>query len=53
MAEQMYLILTIRKPVDDRDQARTIVDLIKDRLTDRPDLDVSAHVTNHFDLDED
>lgn len=51
MADQGYLVLTIRKPVPDRDQARLIYDLVIQRLSDRPDLDITGHFTNHFDLE--
>jgi len=47
----MYLIITARKPVPDRDTARQIYDLIKQRLADRPDIILSGQVTNHFDMD--
>lgn len=49
----MYLIVTLRKEVPDRNTGRQIYDLIKQRMTDRPDVELTGHVTNHFDLDED
>lgn len=52
MAEQMYLCITLRKPVDDRDEARQIYDLVKIKLADRPDIEISGLCTNHFDLKE-
>lgn len=52
MAQQMYLVITLRRPVDDQAQGTQIYELIKERLTDRPDVDVTGHVTNHFDLGE-
>lgn len=53
MADKMYLIVTLRKEVPDRNTGRQIYDLIKQRMTDRPDVELTGHVTNHFDLDED
>lgn len=50
---QMYLVVTVRKQVDDRDQGQVIFDHVKDKLADRPDLTITGHVTNHFDLDPD
>jgi len=51
MQEQMYLVITVRKPVTDRDQGKLIFDMIKQRLEDRPDLTITGHVTNHFALE--
>jgi hypothetical protein len=50
--EQMYLVVTIRKPVPDRETADQLQALVKDRLADKPDLIISAHVVNHFADDE-
>lgn len=53
MADKMYLIITLRKEVPDRDAGKIIYELVKQRLDDRPDVEIRGHVTNHFDLDED
>jgi len=50
--DQMFLVITVRKPVADRDEARQIYDLVKTRLEDRPNLKITGHATNHFDLEE-
>ena len=50
--EKMYLIITLRKEVPDRDAGKAIYELVKQRMADRPDVTVTGHVTNHFDLDE-
>lgn len=50
--EKFYLVITLRKEVADRDAGKTIYDLVKQRLEDRPDVQISGHVTNHFDLEE-
>lgn len=47
----MHLVITLRKEVPDRDTGKQIFDLVKDRLSDRPDVIVTGHVTNHFELD--
>ena len=51
MADKAYVVITARKEVPDRDQARVIYDLIKERLLDRPDVELTGHFSNHFDLD--
>ena len=52
MADKMYVIITAKKEVPDRETARAVYDLVKDRMSDRPDVDLHGHCTNHFDLDE-
>ena len=51
MADQMYLVITIRKPVPDRESGKAIYDTVKEWLADRPDLTLTGHVTNHFDME--
>jgi len=53
MPDKMYLIVTLRKEVPDRDTGKAIYELVKQRMADRPDVELHGHVTNHFDLDED
>jgi len=53
MADTLTLIITARKEVPDRDTGRAIYDLVKERLADRPDIDISGHVSNHFSAAED
>ena len=52
MADQMHLVITLRKEVPDRDTGRIVYDLVKERMSDRPDVVVSGHITNHFDLED-
>lgn len=52
MADKMYIIITLRKEVPDRDAARVIYDLVKSRMADRPDVIVTGHASNHFDMDQ-
>jgi len=51
MADKGYCIITLRKEVPDRDSARAIYDIVKTRMADRPDIIVTGHFSNHFDLD--
>lgn len=44
----MYITITARKEVPDRETGRAIFDLVKARLEDRPDIQIAGHVTNHF-----
>jgi len=48
----MQLCITLRKDVADRDEGNAIYELVKEKLEDRPDIIVTGHVTNHFDLPE-
>lgn len=52
MPDHMQIIITLRKTVPDEAAARIIYDLVKTRLADRPDVIVTGHVANHFDLDQ-
>jgi len=48
---QMYLVITIRKPVSDSDQGELIYELVKQKLSDRPDLQITGSVNNHYDME--
>ena len=50
--DKMSLIITLRREVPDRETGKQIFDMVKERLSDRPDVIVTGHVTNHFDLEE-
>ena len=52
MADKMFVIITARKEVPDRDAARQIYETVKTRMVDRPDIEITGHASNHFDLDE-
>lgn len=52
MPDKMYLVITLRKEVPDRESGKAIYDIVKERLADRPDVEIKGHVTNHFDLDQ-
>lgn len=51
MADTMQIIITLRKEVPDQAAARAIYDLVKQKLQDRPDIELNGHCSNHFDLD--
>ena len=52
MADTMQIVITLRKEVPDRDAGRAIYDLVKQRLEDKPEIIVTGHISNHFDLNE-
>jgi len=52
MADKMMLTVTLRKEVPDRDAGKALYDIVKQRMADKPDVDVRGHVANHFDLEE-
>jgi hypothetical protein len=48
MADQMYVIITLRKPVADAPEGRQLYDRVKEKLKDVPNIELSGLVTNHF-----
>ncbi len=48
MADKMYCCITLRKEVADAPEGRALYDLVKQKMTDRPDVKVSGNVSNHF-----
>lgn len=48
----MQLVITLRKDVADREEGEQVYELVKQKMADRPDVKVTGHVTNHFDLEE-
>jgi len=51
MSEKMFLVVTLRKEVPDRETGRAVYDLVKTRLADYPDVKINGSVNNHFDLE--
>jgi len=49
----MQLVITLRKEVEDREEGEALYELVKQRLEDRPDVEVRGHVTNHFLIEDD
>lgn len=52
MANQMVLIVTLRKDVADVAEANTLAEFVKQKLEDHPDVSIAAHVSNHIDLED-
>lgn len=50
MADKMYLIITLRKEVTDRVTGREVFDYVKQKMADKPEIIITGHVSNHFDL---
>lgn len=52
MADKGYVVITIRKEVPTREAARTIYDMVKQKLEDHPEVQINGLFSNHFDLDQ-
>lgn len=52
MADKMFLIVTLRKEVPDRETGKAIYDTVKERMADKPEVQINGHVSNHFDLEQ-
>jgi len=52
MADTMFLTITLRKEVPDREAGKVIYDLVKQKLQERPDITITGHVSNHFDMEQ-
>ena len=50
MADKMFVVITLRKEVPDRVRAREIYDMVKQKLADHPEIEISGIASNHFDL---
>jgi len=48
MADKMYVAIVLRKEIPDRDTGRAIYDLVKQKLADRPDINITGSISNHF-----
>jgi len=44
----MELVITLRKQVNDQDEADLLFENVKQRLEDRPDITVRGHTTKSF-----
>ena len=52
MSDKMILTVTLRREVPDRETARQIYDIVKVKMADHPDVKVTGHASNHFDMEE-
>lgn len=48
----MQLVITLKKKIDDPEEGRHVYELVKQRLQDREDVEITGHVTNHFNAEE-
>lgn len=51
MSEKMYLVITLRRDVPDTETARSIYEMVKNLLVDHPEVIITCHTTNVFDLE--
>lgn len=52
MADKMFVIITARKEVANIEAARAVYDLVKTKLADHPEVQITGQASNHFDLDQ-
>ena len=52
MADKSYLVVTLRKEVATKQEAKSTLEAVKSKLADQTDVTVQGHFTNHFDLDD-
>lgn len=52
MADHMQLIVTLRKVVEDEAEARALLNQLKTLLANQPDIILTAHTSNHYDVGE-
>jgi len=52
MADDMHVIITLRKEIPDREAGRAIFDLVKQKLEDHPGVKITGLVSNHFETME-
>jgi len=52
MADKMFLIITLRREVPDKDVAKNLVDVVKAKLADHPEVKITSHTTEHLDIEE-
>lgn len=52
MPDEIFLVVTLRCPVPDRQTGHDLYELVKQRVADHPEVKVSGHLTNHFDTQE-
>lgn len=50
--DEIILTITLRKAVPNREAGRELFDLVKNRLSDRPEVTITGHVTNHYGMEE-
>lgn len=51
MADKMSLIVTLRTDVPDKSTAKNYVAIVKNKLAEHPEVKVTSHTTDHFDVE--
>ena len=46
---KMQLVITLRKEVEDQAQGEQEYNWVKNKLAEHPEIEVTGHITNHFD----
>lgn len=49
--ETKILTITLRKEVATEEEGKALYNIVKLKLEDKPDVQLSAQITNHIDLD--
>lgn len=52
MADRLQLVVTLRKDVPNEATARTLLNLVKTRFEDQPEIIVTGHLSIHYDVQE-
>lgn len=50
--DKMTLVITLRRDVPDKSTAKNIVQLVKGWMESHPEVTITSHTTDHFDLPE-
>lgn len=50
MPDQMFVVLTIRMPVQDKEAGKTVYELLKTKLEQWPTATLTGHCTEHINL---
>jgi len=50
MADQMFVVLTVRMPVQDKEAGKTVYELLKTKLEQWPTATLTGHCTEHINL---
>ena len=45
---QLQLVITLHKDVDDIEQGETLLNIVRQKLTDHPEVEIQGRVTNRF-----
>ena len=51
MPAVMQLVVTLRRDVLDTAEAQTLIAIVKDKLSDHPEITITSHAAVHFETD--